>query len=409
MEVKLYMKTRRLTAAFLALACLCVGLGVWAVSAQVQVGRLRARIAALEVSGEAPVESDPGVVVAEFNGGVVTAAEAAAEYAVIANYYDMMGMDEAEYAENAKYTVLNGLAENKILEMKAREAGVYELDESQRAEIAQRVKAEYEDNIEYYMAFRFDGSKSDAQVREETIAYLDENGYSYESMLAEAEKDAWKDRLFEYVTQDISVDDEQLRSFFEEQAVSAEMAYSADFAEYEMAVESGRPILWHPQGVRRIEYIMHSFDAELQADYLMLQAALDGGDSSKLAELDALYESLLPAAQDTVNRLNAGESFEALASGVMHVSEQSALCGDAVRDAAMALENVGDVSVPVRTDGGICILRYAGDVPAGKAAYEDVKDALLATYEAEYKSSRYNAAVVQWINDAQIRYYIDRF
>lgn len=403
------MRIKRLTAALLALACLCVGLCVWAVSAQVQVARLRARIVALEASGGTPVESDPGIVVAEFNGGVVTAAEAAAEYAVIANYYDMMGMEEAEYAENAKYTVLNGLAENKILEMKAREAGVYELDDNQKAEIARRVKSEYEDNIEYYMAFRFDGSKSDAQVREETIAYLDENGYSYESMLAEAEKDAWKNRLFEYVTKDVSVDDEQLRAFFEEQAVSAEMTYSADFAEYEMAVESGRPILWHPQGVRRIEYIMHSFDEELQVDYLMLQAALDGGDSSKLVELEALYEKLLPAVQDTVNRLNAGESFEAIASGIMHVSEQSSFCGDVVRDAAMALESVGDISAPVQTDGGICILRYAGDVPAGKVAYEDVKDALLVTYEAEYKSSRYNAAVVQWINDADIKYYIDRF
>lgn len=64
----------------------------------------------------------------------------------------------------------------------------------------------------------------------------------------------------------------------------------------------------------------------------------------------------------------------------------------------MALAQPGDLSAPVRVDGGICILRYAADVPRpGPVAFEAVRDALLDTYEAELKTSQYNATVVQWV------------
>ena len=160
------MKTKRLTALCLALAVLCAGLGVWAVTGQVRVSRLSAQVRALEAAQEdgamyaaASVEN-PDAIAAEFDGGVVTAAEAAAEYATISAYYQMLGVSEADYAETAKLTVLDGLVEGKVLEMKAREAGVYELSDGQRAELESRVQQEYEDTLRYYMEFRFDDSKS---------------------------------------------------------------------------------------------------------------------------------------------------------------------------------------------------------------------------------------------------------
>ena len=63
----------------------------------------------------------------------------------------------------------------------------------------------------------------------------------------------------------------------------------------------------------------------------------------------------------------------------------------------------------MQTDGGICIIRYVEDVPAGQVAYEEVKDALLVNYEAELKSSLYNATVLGWIEEANVQYHLDRF
>lgn len=416
------MKTKRLTALCLALAVLCAGLGVWAVTGQVRVSRLSAQVRALEAAQEdgamyaaASVEN-PDAIAAEFDGGVVTAAEAAAEYATISAYYQMLGVSEADYAETAKLTVLDGLVEGKVLEMKAREAGVYELSDGQRAELESRVQQEYEDTLRYYMEFRFDDSKSEEEVRAETVAYLEANGYSYESMLEEAEKSAWQDRLFDYVTRDMEISDEQMREFYQSQVESAELTYTADFAEYEMDAEAGRTLVWNPEGVRRIDTILISFSDDQSVEYLTLQAALESGDSAKLSELDALYAALEPRAQQALDRLNAGEDFVTLAGeyGTVsvngsYVSDRSTLCGDDFRSAAMALESVGDVSGLVRTDGGLCILRYAADVPAGAVAYEDVRDELRATYEEELKTSQYNATVVAWIEEANPRYHTDVF
>ena len=130
------MKMKRLTALCLALAVLSAGLGVWAVTGQVRVSKLSAQVRALEAAQEegsamraAVSVENPDAIAAEFDGGVVTAAEAAEEYATISAYYQMLGVPEADYAESAKQTVLDGLVEGKILEMKAKEAGVYALSD----------------------------------------------------------------------------------------------------------------------------------------------------------------------------------------------------------------------------------------------------------------------------------------
>ena len=416
------MKNKRFTALVLALALVAAGMCAWGVSGQVRINGLNARIAELEaalaakVDEAAPADSqaDSNVIVAEFNGGVITAAEAAEEYALIASYYEMMGMSEAEYAENAKISVLDGLIEEKILEQKAKELGVYDLTDDQRAEIEARVQAEYEDNIAYYMAFRFDDSKTDEQVRQETIDYLAENGYSYESMLQDALQSAWRDNLYNQITGDMTVTEEHLRQFYDSQVESASLSYSASFYAYELDSEGGHTVVWHPEGVRRVQAIQIAFDADQGVEYLSLQAALDGGDSSRLPDLEALYDALEPRAQEALERARAGEDFAALmaeygASAYTNISEKSTLCGDAFREAALALENPGDISEPVQTDGGICIIQYVQDIPAGAVAYDEVKDELLANYQEELKTSLYNATVVGWIQEANVQYYTDRF
>lgn len=413
------MKNKRMLAAFLALACVAVGVGAWAVAGHAKLRAANARIEELE-AWQTPQEEtfdldvDPDAIAAEFNGGVVTALEAAQEYETISAYYDMLGMDEAEYVEDVKYTVIDALVEEKLLALKAQEAGVYELNEEQLAQIEQRVKTEYEENIEYYMAFRFDESKSDEQVREETIAYLNENGYSYEQMLEEAKQNAWRDLLYEYVTKDMTIGEAELQEFYDSQVTTAEMTYSADFMEYEMDSESGRAIVWHPEGVRRVEAIQLSFNADQSVEYLSLQAAAENGDAQSQTQLDELYQQLEQQAQTALERIKAGEDFLTVAHDYggaeeISVSDQSTLRGEAFRDAAMSLKEIGDVSEVVRTDGGVCILRYVSDVTAGTVPLEEVADELRENYEAEIRSNLYNTTVLGWMEEADIQYYLDQF
>lgn len=416
-------KLRALSALCAALAVLVVALGAWAVVGQVRTSKLNARIAALEAGGATTQASavtnadyDPDAIAAEFEGGVVTVGEAMEEYQLLSSYYEMLGMSEDEYAEDAKTTVLSGLVETKILDLKAKELGLGELTDAEREEVEAQAAADFEENVNYYMAFRMGDDKSEADARAETIAYLAENGTTLESSIEQALLSATQERLYDYVTKDMTVDDEQLRTFYEEQLSNAELTYTADFSAYETDANSGRPVLWHPEGVRRVQSILIPFTEEQSVEYLSLSAAAESGEAGKAEELDALYETLQPEAQKALDRLNGGEDFEALMAEYGSLGPEAGSCvgaestlnGDAFRDAAMALAKVGDVSEPVRTNGGLCILRYAGDVTPGAVPFEEVAEELRSGYEDELKLSQYNAAVVQWIADANPHYYTDR-
>ncbi len=417
------MKIKRLTVLCLVLAVLCVGMGVWAITGQVRISKLNDEVQQMKSASEKVEEelpavdvADPDAIAAEFDGGVVTAGEAAAEYARVAAYYELMGRSEEDYEEDAKLDTLDGLVENKILENKARELGVYETTAEEQAQLEEQVRQEYESNLEYYMEFRYEEGKSEEEVRQETIDYLNANGYSYESMLQSAQQDAWKKRLYEAVTKDMTIDDAQMREFYETQLASAELTYSADYSVYEVEANAGRTMVWNPEGVRRIQSILIPFSDEQGVEYLTLQAELAQGDSEAQSKLDALYETLVPAAQQMLDRVNGGEDFVQLMveNGATntegeYVSAQSTSYSQSFLQAAMALQNIGDVSGLVRTDGGICILRYAADVPAGAVPYEEVRESLMETYLEEMESSQYNAVVVGWIQNANVRYYTDTF
>ena len=406
---------RKLVAICAALAVLVCVTGTWATVITIKYNRLL-KTSDVTVDATSSDIDNPDEAAAEFDGGIVTVAEAAAEYQTIASYYQQLGVDESEYAESAKQSVLEGLVETKILEAKAKELNLYDLTDEEEKSIEASVQSEYDANVEYYMSFRYDESKTEDEIREETIEYLDQNGYSYDTLLQEAKQQAWRDKLYDYVTGDLQVTDDQLKEFYDSQLVSDEMKYSTDFSEYEADTQSGRTPVWNPEGVRKIQYIEISFTDEQASEYSEIQDALAFGDSDRMSELDTLYAELEPDAQAVLDRLNAGESFESLMTEIggsgesgMCVSEQSTLCGEDFRDAAMALENIGDISGLVRTDTGYCILRYAADVPAGAADFDSVKDALRETYEEELKTQAYNTQVETWIQEANVKYYTDRF
>ena len=417
-------RNRRMRLTCIVLACTTLLGCVWGAVGTVRAVHLSRELAAMRLlAEESDAKSpsfadtyDPDAIAAEFDGGVVTVGEAAEEYQLIASYYEMLGMDISEYAESTKQELLNGLVENKLLEIKAKEFGVYELSDARRAELAEQVRAEYEENLAYYMAFRYEEGKSEDEVRSETEAYLQENGLSYEEMLASAEQEAWRDSLYDYVTGDMSISDEQLRQFYDEQLTSMELAYSASYDEYEADCDAGRTVVWNPEGVRRVQAILIDFDAEQAEQYANLQAELAAGESANMDALEALYESLRPRAEEALSRAQQGEDFAALmqeyggtgADGI-RISAKSSMYGDALRDAAMALANVGDLSGLVECDAGICILRYADDIAPGAVPFEEVADSLRASYEEEIKFSQYNATISEWMEAANIQYHTDRF
>ena len=69
----------------------------------------------------------PTDAAAEYNGGVITVQEASDAYSTTAAYYEMLGANPADYAEDAKRETIDNLVEDQILEAKAKEYGVYDM------------------------------------------------------------------------------------------------------------------------------------------------------------------------------------------------------------------------------------------------------------------------------------------
>ena len=79
------------------------------------------------------------------------------------------------------------------------------------------------------------------------------------------------------------------------------------------------------------------------------------------------------------------------------------------RDGAMALEQVGDVSQPIRTSYGLHIIRYEGDVEGGAADYESMKDQLSAEVQDRTMSEYFAGLLDQWRAEAEITVYLENF
>ena len=435
------MKKHALTALIAALFCLLTPLAMAEpaddlAAAQARIAELEAelaekdaRIAALEAQLLAAGGYDGSAPAAEFNGGVVTVAEARAEYEYRAYYYSSFDMDADEYSDLIKQEVLQSLVEDAILRQKAEEFGLYELTQADMEAVEQKARETYEDTVAYYMVYRVREGKTDEEVRQETVDYLAGEDYTLESVTQTLMNQTWRDRLYAYVTRDLTLTDAALEDYYRSELTSAELTYGADPLEYEYARMDGTPVLWNPEGYRRVKAILIGFDdaqQEALSDLLIdLENAADDGERARLlAAVDELYAALQPRVDEALSRAQSGEDFMALVdaysaddmttteptrSSGYYVSAASEVYMDEFRDAAMALNAPGDISQPVRSDLGVYILRYEADVPAGPVPFEEVRDQLTDSALEGMRDQLYNETVERWLEEADIVYHPDRF
>ena len=368
-------------------------------------------------------------VAAEFKGGVITAKEARNEYEYRAYYYNSFGLGEDDDTDSVKLEVLESLVEDAILRQKAEEFGLYELSSEDMAALEAQAQAAFEENVAYYMAYRASEGKTDAELRQETIEYLAGEDYTLEGVLETLRNQTWRDRLRAYITRDVMLADDDIEAYYLSELTAEELAYTADPLEYEYARMDGIPVLWNPEGYRRVKNILIGFRDEDAFTYAQLQLDLenaqnDGERALLFGEMDALYEGLMPIVSEVLDRLQAGEDFMLLVdefsadeasrtepsrSTGYFVSAESQVYPTAFRDAAMAMESIGDISEPVRGDYGINILYYEADVVPGAVPYEEAWGWLTERALESLRNKVYNETVEGWLEEAEIAYYPENF
>ena len=434
---------------------------------QAQLDEANERIAQLEAEVEKYKPYYDMQVVAEYgDGGIIWREDAMKQYQSAADTYAQYGLKVDDYAEDIKQDILSMLVRDAILDEKAKELGVAQLDEATMADLEKQAAETFETYVESYKGYFASEDTPDEDARAQTIAQLANYGVTQEALTEQMVANYVDEQLYGAVTADVAVTDDEIKAAYDEMVETAQTDFADDYT-YNNARSSGEPIAWNPEGYRAVKHVLIKFDDEQSKQYSNLKSTLDSldaelealdapaeeaddaepaddepaeeaepaeekrsreeieADKVKLvAEIEALYSQLLPNAQTVIDEFEAGTDFDSLIEkygqdpGMQKeptsvngyaVSAGSTTWDSAFTEGAMAIAEPGQISGPVYGTYGIHIIYYLADIPAGPVPFEQLAGDAEAIALQTKTDDAYNAQVEAWIEEAAPVYHIDRF
>lgn len=357
---------------------------------------------------------------AEFIGGSIDYEAAYAQYAdAMQTYADFGWSTDAADPETVAMEVLEDMVEHAVLRAKAQELGLAEVPESEMDALRETARITYEDQIAYYIDFYASADMTDEEARAVTAEALNGDGMSEADILAGLMEDWWYSALYAYVCDGIAITEQHIWDYADSLAETQALEHADDPSNFDYLYMNGDIIAWYPEGVRRIKHILIGFDADGAKAY---EAVVGDGTAAEAdpAALDAVYAPLQARADEVAQLLQDGADFNELmrtygaddymlyepysTDGYM-VQPGSQLFVEEFVDACFALENVGDISGPVRSPGGIHYILYAGDVTAGSAALENIVELVADEARDALITDTFDAQVAAWVEEAQPVYH----
>jgi parvulin-like peptidyl-prolyl isomerase len=212
-----------------------------------------------------------------------------------------------------------------------------------------------------------------------------------------------------------AVSDDEAKAEYDRTVAQQKEAFDADGSEFEAAEGDGSTVIaYRPAGYRYVKHILIAMPDDIASQVSDAQA---GGDAGKVKELrEQGLPQIQAKAEEVLAKVREGGDFDALMAefggdpGMQAEPEKTEgyRVGPATgfvqefKDAALALENVGDVTDLVATDFGYHIIKYVGDAPSGPVAFDDVKDAIRAQALQNKQTELWAAALEQWQAGAKI-------
>ena len=326
---------------------------------------------------ENETQEDP--ILGQAYGGelTVTLSEVEADFetalAYYLSYYAQYGytMDEydTEFQSAVAQEAVNSALSVKIAQHYAAKQG-YALTAEKEEEFAAEANAQMDSAREYYQSYLayygYEGEELDAIVEEE----LQAAGYTYEALYENAKLGDALDYLLALATEGVAVTDEEVKAAFDAKIEAAKTNY-ADIDTYISDYINEADILYTPENVRLVYSIYFALEDETATP--AEAASIDEMIGKEKAEA---VLALLKDGADFNETMIAYNEDAATADQLLKgypIAEGSATYGDEFKNAAMALENIGDVTDVVATDYGYFILCYAKDLEAGTVDFESRK------------------------------------
>ena len=366
------------------------------------------------------------IVVATVGDETITKAEFNEGFNALLSQYGYTQDSEAiaDQLKTLKENYIAQMVEDKVLERKIKELGLDQVTDEEKA-AAQEIQDWYDEQYAALVEnFKTDDTVEDPEAKAaETIEnYLSQYGLTLDQMKENSVASISSDKLYDYVTKDVTVTEEEAKIEFANKVAAAKEKYDADLSAYVSDFENGATIYYTPKGCYYIKHILISLTDEQKQDIKNLRA---DDDETVAATADEKREEYLltirEKAESVLKLVDEGGDFEALMeeygedTGMQNepaktngyaVCEQSTNWVESFREAAMALAKVGDVSEPVRSSYGIHLIKYVSDAVEGPVAFDDVKDTIYESLLSTKQDDAYNAAVDEWVAAADAK--VDR-
>ncbi len=405
-------------------------------------------------------------IIVEFKDGIVLKDDVMAAYDYLAQNYAQYGIDLAQYGleSQVQQQAVELELETAVITAKAVELGLDQMDE---AALAEEAKATMESFINT-VAPNFQGEDvSEDEVRAQAVEYLASLGYTEEALMADIRESYMAEAVYNHVTGDIAVTDEDVQAAYDA-LVAEQQELFADDASYNDARNNGELIVYNPESYRAVKQVLIQFSDEQSAKIAELEATLealtaeleaaqapaeeteaadeaaesdeiattdepaaeprtveeiDADIAAAQADLDAVRAELAAEAQEVVDKFNAGTAFadliaeynddpgmnnEPTATNGYAVAATSTTWDPSFTEAAMSIAEVGGISEPTLGSYGMYIVYYESDIPAGPVALDSVVETMTEDALTTKIAQTYNAAVEQWMVEAEPVYHLDR-
>lgn len=456
------MNYKRIATLLLALALALVSTGAFATTNdeyEAKIAEYEKQIADLQAQVEdLQHQLDLQNYVVSFDGGYVTVDEAMERYDYVEYMYESYGYSLDGYEDQVKQDIMTSLAQDAVVKYMAEQLGIATPDEATDEQLHQAASDDFDQYIEYYRTNFESDSKTEEEIVADTADYLAGYDLTEDTLYQDQLESYAQQQLYAYVADQVTVSDDEIQTEYDTLVAADQASYESSPYSYESAATSGTDIYWNPEGYRAVKQVLLAFSDDQASRYSDITsrlssledelAALDATPapdataaaeatqeprSAELinadidaanAELDALYEELMPTAQEVVDLFNAGTGIDELISiyggdpgmtadpGMTNgyvVSANSTYWDDAFTQAAMSIQNVGEISEPARGANGIYIVYYLADITPGAADFDTVKDQVKATLLDTKQSDAYDAQLSQWMEDLNVTYYLDNF
>ena len=352
---------------------------------------------------------DETITKADFNEGF---------NALLSQYgYTQDSKEIADQLKTLKENYIAQMVEDKVLEKKIKELGLDQVTDEEKAAAEQEIQDWYDEQYAALVEnFKTDDTVEDPEAKAaETIEnYLSQYGLTLDQMKENSVASISSDKLYDYVTKDVTVTEEEAKIEFANKVAAAKEKYDADLSAYVSDFENGATIYYTPKGCYYIKHILISLTDEQKQDIKNLRA---DDDETVAATADEKREEYLltirEKAESVLKLVDEGGDFEAL---MEEYGEDPGMKNEAYKngyltyagdtgfvtefaDACAALTEDGMTSGLVASDFGYHIIRRVSTVPSGEATFEDVKDSLMESMLTDKKSTTYDQQVEAWVKE----------